>query len=82
MGAVDLKHKVLEIINSSDERFLRMVNALHKSYSTNKDDNFFNELPIEIQELLMDSRTQAKKGNTRTHSQVMADFREKYNMPS
>tara|TARA_B110000879_G_C11048312_1_gene461721 strand:+ start:69 stop:329 length:261 start_codon:yes stop_codon:yes gene_type:complete len=32
MGTAELKNKIIEIINTSDERFLRMVNALHKTY--------------------------------------------------
>jgi hypothetical protein len=32
MGTVDLRNKILAIINTSDERFLLMVSALHTSY--------------------------------------------------
>ena len=32
MGTTELKNEIIEIINTSDERFLRMVNALHKTY--------------------------------------------------
>lgn len=32
MGTAELKNQIIEIINTSDERFLRMVNALHKTY--------------------------------------------------
>lgn len=35
MGAIELRNKIIDIINSSDERFLRMVKALHQTY---KDD--------------------------------------------
>lgn len=80
MGALELRNKLVEIINSSDERFLRMVNALHKSYQKNQDADFFTELPVEIQELLMESREQARTGKTRSHKEVMADFRNKYNI--
>lgn len=80
MGALELRNKLVEIINSSDERFLHMVNALHKSYQQNPDADFFTELPIEIQELLMESREQARSGKTRPHKEVMAEFREKYNI--
>ena len=33
MGTVDLRNKILAIINTSDERFLRMVSALHTYYN-------------------------------------------------
>lgn len=41
MGKVELKNKIIEIINTSDERFLRMVNALHKTY---KEDEFGDDV--------------------------------------
>lgn len=80
MEALELRNKLVDIINSSDERFLRMVSALHKSYNNKQDADFFTELPVEIQELLMESREQARQGKTRPHNEVMADFREKYNI--
>jgi len=82
MGTLELRNKLVEIINSSDDRFLRMVNALHKSYIEKNDSDFFSELPLEIQELLLESREQARQGNTRDHRDVMDDFRRKYNIPS
>lgn len=80
MGALELRTKLIDIINSSDERFLHMVNALYKSYQEKSDADFFTELPKEIQELLIESREQARQGKTRTHKEVMADFRKKYNI--
>ena len=78
MEVVELKNKLVDIINSSDERFLRMVNALHKSYHQEQESDFFDELPIEIQEILMESRAQARRGEVRPHKEVMSDFRKKY----
>ena len=31
MGIAELKNEIIEIINTSDERFLRMINALHQT---------------------------------------------------
>lgn len=43
MGAVELRDKLIGIINnSSDEKFLRMVNALQKSYF--EDESSDNEI--------------------------------------
>lgn len=79
MSTVQLKNKLVAIINSSDEKFLRMVNALHNSYhSEEKSLDFYDELPKEIQEILTESRTQARNGAVRPHKQVMADFRKQY----
>lgn len=81
MGAIELKNKVVDIINSSDERFLRMVNALHKSYYQEQTTtDFFEELPLEIQELLMESSVQADRGEVTPHAEVMAEVRKKYNL--
>ncbi|MFK7749156.1 MAG: hypothetical protein AB8B65_12245 [Kordia sp.] len=80
MGAIDLRNKIIEIINSSDERFLRMVSALHKTYSEQETTDFYDEFPVEIQEILMESRNQARQGNTRSHKEVMDDFRKKYDI--
>lgn len=82
METLKLRNKLVKIINSSDERFLLMVNALHKSYNEKEETDFFSELPSEIQELLMESRGQVRHGNTRDHKEVMDDFRLKYNIPS
>lgn len=78
MESIELKNKLVDIINSSDERFLRMVNALHNSYHLEQESDFFDELPTEIQELLMESRAQARRGEVRPHKEVMADFRKQY----
>lgn len=79
MGTIELKNKVVDIINSSDERFLRMVNALHKSYYQETTD-LFEELPLEIQELLMESIAQTDRGEVTPHAEVMAEVRKKYNL--
>jgi len=44
-----------------------MVNALHEKYQETPDENLFAELPFDIQELLLESRVQAREGKTRTH---------------
>jgi len=79
MSTVELKNKLVDIINSSDEKFLRMVNTLYKNYSQEKiTTDFYDELPSEIQELLIESRAQARRGEVRPHKEVMADFRKQY----
>ena len=83
MGIAELRMKWLKSITEVDDRFLRMIDALYLSYSGKKEDNkvdFFVELPIEIQELLLESSAQAKAGKTKPHSEVMAKYRKKYNV--
>jgi hypothetical protein len=54
MGTVELRNKWKEAIGKVDDRFLRMVDALYETYSKDQVD-FFEELPKEIQELLIES---------------------------
>jgi len=77
--AVDLRKKWADSITKVDESFLRMVDDLYKSYTDNKMD-FFDDLPKEIQDLLLKSKEEAKHENIRNHEDVLAEFREKYNL--
>ena len=79
MGAIDLRSKWIESIGKVDERFLRMVDALYESYVKDEAD-FFDELPIEIQELIDEGLEEAKRGKVREHSDVMSEYRQKYNI--
>lgn len=79
METVELRNKIIQLIKTSDVRFLRMIDKLYISYQKNDTTDFFDELPTEIQELLMESRQQASEGMTRSHENVIAEFREKYN---
>ena len=78
MGTAELKNKLIEIINTSDEKFLNMVNALQQSYYDDICTDFYDELPEEIKEILDESRAQARRGEVRSHKEVMADFRKQY----
>ena len=82
MGAIDLRTKWIQSIAKVDDRFLRMVDALYASYTKNEEDevDFFVELPLEIQELLIESRKQANNGRVKPHKEVMAKYRKKYNI--
>ena len=79
MEATDLRSKWLDSIGKVDERFLRMVDALYESYIKEETD-FFDKLPIEIQELIDEGLDEAKLGKVRPHSEVMAEYRQKYNI--
>ncbi|MBL4887628.1 MAG: hypothetical protein JKZ03_04090 [Flavobacteriaceae bacterium] len=81
MGTIELRKKWIKSMTTVDERFLRMVDALYKSYTQEQEaTDFFDELPKEIQELLMESLEQVKRGEVIPHNKVMADFRKKYNI--
>jgi len=80
MKSAALRNKLIEVINTADEDFLNMVNALQKSYFEEKTEDFFEKLPIEVQEIISESRTQARRDETRTHDEVMNLFRKKYDL--
>ena len=79
MSTVELRKEVINSLANVDERFLRMVRSLLNSYRE-KEVASFEDLPTEIQELIMQSREQARQGKVRPHAEVMADFRKKYNV--
>ncbi|MDA9303771.1 hypothetical protein N9Q03_01380 [Flavobacteriaceae bacterium] len=79
MGTVELRNKWKEAIGKVDDRFLRMVDALYETYSKDQVD-FFEELPKEIQELLIESRENIKNGDFFTHEEVMSEVRKKFNI--
>lgn len=80
METVALRNKIIQLIKTSDERFLRMIDQLYTSYQKSENSSdFYEALPSEIQELLTESRQQASEGMTRSHENVIAEFREKYN---
>jgi len=81
MEAVELRKKWIQSITKVDEGFLRLIDDLYKNY-IEKENDFFDELPKEIQESLMLSREDAKKGKVRPHEDVMVELRKKYNITS
>ena len=83
MGAVELRDKLISIINSSDEKFLRMVNALQKSYfeeeATESDTAAytFKGESLTKADIIKNNREAIKsieKGEYKTHSEI----RQKY----
>ena len=79
MGTIELRKKWVQSITQVDGRFLRMIDDLYKNYTENKAD-FFDEVPMEIQDLILQSKEDIKQGRFRTHEDVMAEFRKKYSI--
>ena len=79
MSTLKLRKEVIDSLANVDEHFLRMLHSLLKSYKENKIDTFDN-LPIEIQELIVQSRESVKQGNVFSHKDVMDQSRRKYNI--
>jgi len=81
MGTLELKNIISQYMNTADDKVLQIVKAVFESYQKNDDNaDFFNELPAEIQELLMESREDIKKGEFFTHEEVMKEVNQKYNI--
>ncbi|MFT5891266.1 MAG: hypothetical protein ACI9Y7_001367 [Dokdonia sp.] len=83
MGAIELRNKLIEIISNSDERFLRMVNALHKTYKEDvSDEDEVVAYTIKGEALtktdIIENNKEAiksiEKGEFKTHSEI----RQKY----
>ncbi|QTE21097.1 hypothetical protein [Polaribacter cellanae] len=83
METVELKNKLVDIINSSDERFLRMVKALHQTYNEDisvKADIVaytFKGTPLTKTDIVKNNReaiNSIERGEFKTHSQI----RQKY----
>lgn len=80
MQKTALKTKLIEVINTSDDNFLQLVNELYVNYSKKNNLNAFDELPTEVKELLSKSRKEAREGKLKSHNEVMNHFREKYKL--
>lgn len=81
MGTVALRKKLINIINSSDEKFLRMVNALQKSYFEDTGDEAvaytFNGEPLTQADIVKNNAeavTSIENGEFKTHAAI----RQKY----
>ncbi len=79
MSTIELRKEVIDSLANVDERFLRMVRALYRSYAKNEIDTF-EELPIAIQDIIIQSRESVKKGEVFSHKEVMEESKRKYNI--
>jgi hypothetical protein len=81
MEALELRNIIAEYASNADEKVLKIVKAVFESYS-NKEEDFFDQLPFEVQELLLKSQEQAYNGNTSPHEDVMKRQRSKFDAQS
>ena len=77
MESSELRKKLIQHINSSDEKALQDLYdfALLKAI---KESDPFDELPPLAQKLLRQSSANAEKGNVRPHEEVMAEIKKRY----
>ena len=77
MESLELRKKLIQHINSSDEKALQDLYdfAMLKAI---KESDPFDELPPLAQKLLLKSSANAEKGNVRPHEEVMAEIKKRY----
>lgn len=80
MEIVELRNKWRKSISEVDDKFLLMVDALYETYSKDLEDDFFDELPKEVKDLLELSRKQAERGKLTSHQAIREKYREKYDV--
>jgi len=80
MGTVELKNVIAQYMRNADDKVLKIVKTVFETYQKNTKADFFDELPKEIQELLLESRDDIKKGNYITNEEMVAEVKEKYNI--
>lgn len=80
MGILELREKWKKSISKVDDKFLLMVDRLYETYSKNSEDDFFDELPKEVQDLLELSRKEADQGKLTSHQTIREKYRKKYDV--
>lgn len=77
MEILSLKEKLICRINSADKKSLLVIDQILDHLELQNKD-FFDTLPSEIQELLIESIKQIENGQTYTHEQVREMTVERY----
>lgn len=80
MKVIELRKKWIASIANVDEQFLRLIDTLYNRYENENETDFFNKLPDNIQDLLIESRKDIKKGLFFSHDEVIKEFKQKYNI--
>lgn len=77
MEISELKKKLIYRINAADQNALLVVDQVLDNLE-NKQEDFFDTLPTEIQELLLESLKQIENGQTYSNKQVREMTRKRY----
>ena len=77
METQEIKARLIKKIEMADENELKQLESIFNSLEKEEED-WFNELPIPIQELLKESIKQADEGKTFSHEEVREMTRERY----
>lgn len=70
---IQLRDRLLmKLLKTKDVSLLEKIEEL---FNNNKEEDFFDELPKEIQNDILESIEQSKNGNGTSHEEVMKQFR-------
>lgn len=79
MGTVELRNLITKYAMTADEEVLRIVRAVFETYQQDGKD-FFDELPLAVKELLVNSKDQVLEGNLTYHKDVISKARARFNV--
>ena len=78
MGTVELKNVIAHYVSKADDKVLRIVKAVFETYE--KDSVESEEVPEVFQKLIERGLEDSKAGRIRSHEEVMADVKKRYNI--
>ncbi len=79
MGTVELRKEVQSFIDKADERFLRMVNALAKSYEEEEEDYTLPGPPMDVEtyrKRIKDASARVKAGEYITQEDLEKEMEQ------
>ncbi|AGC77511.1 hypothetical protein [Nonlabens dokdonensis] len=77
METIELRNLIAQYTNHADEKLLKIIKSVYEAYQKNEED-FYDELPTEVQDLLQLSHKQIKSGDLTSHKEVMNKHRTNY----
>ena len=75
MNNTQIKQKIHEYVDQADDRFLTLI---HGMIEADKNQDWWNNLPPNLQASIERAIDQSEKGEGRPHKEVMAEIRAKY----
>jgi hypothetical protein len=71
VNTADIREEVNLYLENADERILKIV---HNILKTDAEEDFWDELPINIQENIQTAIKQSEEGKGKSHKEVMAKY--------
>lgn len=77
MSTAELRNIITQYTNVADDKLLRIVKAVFESYTKEQDEEEYPEI---FYKLIEKGLADSKAGRVRSHEEVMADIKAKYNI--